>query len=136
MSKNKIFVDKNDAIKILLELTEIPDVEVQFSIDENIKYSEKKEHPLYSLDYTQLSELVIAGLNTLASISALVTALITYRNTLKESKKSKGEKVFYPVIVINDEPIEIGDNITAEDLKKKLIDRKEDKDSENTNDNH
>lgn len=112
-----ILAPTEDAVDLLLELNQTPGIEAKFAEQEPI-FDEKKTHPLYSLEYATLAQLVVSGIGLLGGLTTLTTALINYKTAKLSRGKREGKSA--AIVIINGKELEITDSDTAASVEEKL----------------
>jgi hypothetical protein len=111
-----VAVDEADALDVLLELNAAPGIDAKFA-EQDRTFDEAKEHPMYSIDFATVVELVVALTSSLTTLS---TALIGYRNKKQAQAREQEQPAPAVAIYINGQQVQVVAVDTTASLEEKL----------------
>ena len=124
----EFYVEPRQVSDALLQISQVEGVNAKLPTQKLAVPDADKTHGAYSLEFAQLTPILISAAATLTSLVGLAAALLNYKAAQMKSKNSiESSQAPAPIIQINNTTISLNEFSDAEQLAEYLRARLEDK---------
>jgi len=124
----KFYVQPRQVSAALLRISQVEGVDARLLTQKLAEPDANKEHGAYSLDFAQLTPILISVTGTLSSLVALAAAILNYKAAQAKTNNSiENSQAPAPIIQINNNIISLSEFSDAEKLASHLNATLEDK---------